>query len=565
VPRRLDAGLLLEEKVMEREIMVYDVVVVGGGPAGLTTAIRLMQLATETSQELSVCVLEKAGEIGGHILSGAVLESRALEELFPDWKEKGAPLNTEVTGDEVYLFTGPEKSVRIPNAFVPRPMHNGGNYVASLGNLCRWLGQQAEELGVEIFPGFPAAELRFDENGRVQGVATGDMGVNRNGEPKDGFEPGMELHGKYTIVAEGSRGHLGKQLIERFNLAEQATAQHYAIGLKELWDVDADRHRSGLVMHGAGWPLGRNASGGSFLYHLENNQVVVGLIVDLNYSNPYLSPFEEFQRFKRHPLVRQYLEGGRRVCYGARSITKGGLNSLPKMTFPGGLLVGCDAGTLNFAKIKGTHTAMKSGMLAAETVFTELSGAGEGGKDLKEFDQAFKESWLFKELHGSRNFGPALHKLGTSLGGFFNLVDQNILRGKLPITLKDKKEDHTELKPAAQCTEIDYPKPDGVISFDRLSSVYLSNTVHEEDQPVHLQLKDKDIPIKVNLETYAAPEQRYCPAGVYEIISEGDGAPHLQINAANCLHCKTCDIKDPTQNINWVTPEGGGGPNYPNM
>jgi len=550
---------------MEAEVMRYDVVVVGGGPAGLTTAIRLMQLAAEKSPEFTVCVLEKAGEIGGHILSGAVLESRTLDELLPDWKERGAPLNTEVTADEVYLFTGPQKSVRIPNAFVPRAMHNEGNYVASLGNLCRWLGQQAEELGVEIFPGFPAAKLRFDEDGRVRGVVTGDMGVNRNGEPKDGFEPGMELHGKYTIFAEGSRGHLGKQLIERFNLAEQATTQHYAIGLKELWDGAPDRHRPGLVMHGAGWPLGRNGAGGSFLYHLENNQIAVGLIVDLNYSNPYLSPFEEFQRFKHHPLVRQYLEGGRRVCYGARSITKGGLNSLPKMTFPGGLLVGCDAGTLNFAKIKGTHTAMKSGMLAAETVFAQLSGDDEGGKDLKEFDQAFKESWLFRELHESRNFGPALHKLGTALGGFFNLVDQNIFRGKLPITLKDKVEDHTALKPAAQCTEIDYPKPDGVISFDRLSSVYLSNTAHEEDQPVHLQLADKDIAIQVNLATYAAPEQRYCPAGVYEIVREGEGASYLQINAANCLHCKTCDIKDPTQNIVWVTPEGGGGPNYPNM
>ena len=550
---------------MEREIMAYDVVVVGAGPAGLATAIRLMQLAAEKSQELSVCMLEKAGEVGGHILSGAVIEPRALSELFPDWREKGAPLTTAVTRDEVYLFRGPEKATRIPNALVPRPMHNEGNYVASLGNLCRWLGQQAEEMGIEIFPGFPAAELRFDEDGRVLGVITGDMGVGRDGEPKDGYEPGMELHGKYTILAEGSRGHLGKQLIERFGLAADATAQHYAIGLKELWDVEPDRHQPGLVVHGAGWPLGRNGSGGSFLYHLENNQVVVGLIVDLNYANPYLSPFEEFQRFKHHPVIRQSLEGGRRVSYGARSITKGGLNSLPRMTFPGGLLVGCDAGTLNFAKIKGTHTAMKSGMLAAETVFAELSGAGESGKDLQEYEQAFKQSWLFEELHASRNFGPALHKLGTSLGGFFNLVDQNILRGRMPVTLKDTEADHTQLKPAAQCKEIDYPKPDGVLSFDRLSSVYLSNTAHEEDQPVHLRLTDEAVPIEVNLETYAAPEQRYCPAGVYEIISEAGEAPYLQINAANCLHCKTCDIKDPTQNITWVTPEGGGGPNYPNM
>jgi electron-transferring-flavoprotein dehydrogenase len=551
--------------VVEREIMAYDVVVVGAGPAGLTTAIRLMQLAAEHAQPLSVCVLEKAGEIGGHILSGAVIEPRALAELFADWKEKGAPLNTPVTRDEVYLFTGPEKAFRIPPALVPRPMHNEGNYVASLGNLCRWLAEQAEALGVEIFAGFAAAELRFDEAGRVQGVVTGDMGVNRNGEPKDGFEPGVELHGKYTIFAEGSRGHLGKQLIARFKLAEQASAQHYAIGLKELWEVDAERHQPGLVVHGAGWPLARHGSGGSFLYHLENNQVAVGLIVDLNYANPYLSPFEEFQRFKHHPRIRQTLQGGRRVAYGARSITKGGLNSLPKMTFAGGLLVGCEAGTLNFAKIKGTHTAMKSGLLAAQTVFAHLRGAGEGGQDLSEFDQAFKQSWLYEELHAARNFGPALHKLGTSVGGLFNLIEQNVFRAKLPLTLKDPKEDHTQLKPAAQCPPIDYPKPDGVISFDRLSSVYLSNTAHEEDQPVHLRLKDHAIPITVNLPTYAAPEQRYCPAGVYEILHEDEGAPALQINAANCLHCKTCDIKDPTQNILWVTPEGGGGPNYPNM
>ena len=550
---------------MEREAMEVDVVIIGGGPAGLATACRLMQLAQENETELSVVLLEKGSEIGAHILSGAVVETTALDELFPDWQQQNAPLNTKVSRDEVYLFTSSQKAIKTPYAFVPRTMHNKGNYVISLGNLCRWLGEQAEALGVEIFPGFAASELLFNDDGSVKGVVTGVMGIDANGDQKDSFEPGMELHGKYTILAEGCRGHLGKQLIDQFDLGDGASPQHYGIGLKELWDVDADKYQPGLVVHGAGWPLSESkSSGGSFLYHMEGNQVAVGLIVDLSYSNPHVSPFDEFQRFKQHPKIRQHLEGGKRVAYGARAITKGGLNSLPKMSFPGGLIIGCDAGTLNFAKIKGTHTAMKSGMVAAETLFTAINQGDAGGSDLTQYGYAFKQSWAYKELHASRNFGPALHKYGTYMGGSFNYLDQNIFRGKMPLTLHDTMPDHATLRPASECKTIDYPKPDNTISFDKLSSVFLSNTNHEEDQLIHLQLSDPSIPLGVNLSQWDEPAQRYCPAGVYEFVEDG-GEKRFQINAQNCVHCKTCDIKDPSQNIIWVTPEGGGGPNYPNM
>ncbi|MCL2917263.1 electron transfer flavoprotein-ubiquinone oxidoreductase [Shewanella litorisediminis] len=550
---------------MEREFMEFDVVIVGAGPAGLATACRLMQISRDAEKELTVCVVEKGSEVGAHILSGAVFEPNVLDELFPDWRETGAPLNTAVTHDEIHLLKSPHDGKLMPNAIVPKTMHNEGNYIISVGNLVRWLGGRAEELGVEIFPGFAASELLFNDDGSVKGILIGDMGIGANGEPKDSFMPGMELHAKYTVFAEGCRGHLGKQLIEKFHLDNGKTPQHYGLGFKELWKVPEGKHTPGLVVHTGGWPLTESkSSGGGFLYHMEDNQVVVGLIIDLNYQNPHLSPFDEFQRYKTHPVIAQYLEGGERISYGARAITKGGLNSLPKMSFPGGLLIGCDAGTLNFAKIKGTHTAMKSGIVAAETLAEALFVGVEGGKDLDCFQERFEHSWLGDELHRSRNFGPAMHKFGTFLGGAFNFIDQNLFGGKLPITLRDDKVDHAQMGLASDYPKIDYPKADGKLSFDKLSSVYLSNTFHEEDQPCHLRLKDAAIPLAVNLPKFDEPAQRYCPAGVYEVVEEA-GEKKFVINGQNCIHCKTCDIKDPSQNITWVTPEGSGGPNYPNM
>ncbi|WP_341708761.1 electron transfer flavoprotein-ubiquinone oxidoreductase [Halopseudomonas sp.] len=554
---------------MEREFMEFDVVIVGAGPSGLAAACRIKKQAAEAGQEISVCVVEKGSEVGAHILSGAVFEPRALEELFPDWKELGAPLNTPVVRDDIYMLTSEAKATKLPDLLVPKTMHNHGNYIISLGNLCRWLAEQAEGLGVEVYPGFAAQEALIDENGVVRGILTGDLGVDREGNPKDGFyTPGMELRAKYTLFAEGCRGHIGKQLINRFNLDSEADAQHYGIGIKEIWDIDPAKHQQGLVVHTAGWPLdivGTENTGGSFLYHLENNQVVVGLIIDLSYSNPHLSPFDEFQRYKHHPVVKQYLEGGKRVAYGARAICKGGLNSLPKMVFPGGALIGCDLGTLNFAKIKGSHTAMKSGMLAADAIVEALQAGREGGDELTNYVESFKSSWLYEELFAARNFGPAIHKFGPLLGGAFNYIDQNWFGGKIPVTLHDTKPDYACLKKASEAAKIDYPKPDGVLSFDKLSSVFMSNTNHEEDQPIHLTLKDPSIPLEKNLPLYDEPAQRYCPAGVYEVVANDDGSKRFQINAQNCVHCKTCDIKDPSQNINWIAPEGTGGPNYPNM
>ncbi len=547
----------------EREAMQYDVVIVGAGPAGLGAAIRLKQLAAEQNREVSVCVLEKGSEVGAHILSGAVMDPIALNELIPDWKEKDAPLNAPVSEDR-FLFLTESGSYRVPTALLPQCFQNHGNYVVSLANVCRWLGQQAEALGVEIFPGFAAAEVLFNDAGSVRGVATGDMGIGRDGKPTDAHQRGMELHAKYTFFAEGCRGHLGKQLQERFKLRDGADPQVYGIGLKELWEIKPEQHQLGLVIHTAGWPLDSDTYGGSFFYHLENNQVAIGYVVGLAYSNPYLSPYEEFQRFKTHPAIRPFLEGGKRIAYGARAIAAGGLQSLPKLIFPGGCLIGDDAGFLNASRIKGSHTAIKSGMLAAEAAFAALA-AESPAAELTAYPDAFRASWLHDELHKARNFKPWMSK-GLYTGTLMVGIDQVVFRGKAPWTLHHNHADHETLRRKSECAPIDYPKPDGVVTFDRLSSVFISNTNHNEDQPAHLTLKDATVPVNVNLELYDAPEQRYCPAGVYEIVRDDGGAnPRLQINAQNCVHCKTCDIKDPTQNIVWVTPEGGGGPNYPNM
>jgi electron-transferring-flavoprotein dehydrogenase len=547
--------------ILEREFMDYDVVIVGAGPAGLAAACRLKQV----NADITVCVVEKGSEVGAHILSGAVLEPSALNELFPDWKELGAPLHSPVTGDEIFVFTGPEKRIKVPGLFAPKTMHNKGNYVISLGKLCRWLAEQAENLGVEVFPGFAASEVLYGDNNEVLGIATGDMGIGHNGEQKASYMPGMELRAKYTLFSEGCRGHLGKQLIAKYALDAGKDPQHYGIGIKELWKIPAEQHQPGLVVHSAGWPLDESKSqGGGFLYHLEDNQVALGLITNLAYTNPHVSPYDEFQRYKHHPEIAKHLKGGERLTYGARALLKGGLQSQPKMSFPGGLLIGDDAGTLNFAKIKGSHTAMKSGMVAAETVAQALA-AEQQNTDLQEYATAYKASWAYKELHMQRNFGPAQHKFGNIVGSAYAFIDINIFNGKLPWTMTDKVADHDTLKPASECAKIDYPKYDGVLSFDKASSVFMSNTNHEEDQPCHLVLADPDMPINKNLELYDEPAQRYCPAGVYEVVANDDGSKRFQINAQNCVHCKTCDIKEPSQNINWVTPEGAGGPNYPNM
>ena len=542
----------------EREFMEYDVVVVGAGPAGLAAAIRLKQLAAEQGRELSVCVLEKGSEVGAHILSGACFEPRALDELLPDWKALGAPLHTPATDDQ-FLFLTETGAHQLPT---PPQMHNHGNYIISLGNLCRWLAEQAEGLGVEIYPGFAAAEVLYHEDGSVKGVATGDMGVGKDGQPTGNYQPGMELHAGQTIFSEGCRGSLTQDLFERFELRKDAQPQTYGIGIKELWEVDPARHQPGKIVHSIGWPLSTDTYGGSFLYHLENNQVVVGFVIGLDYKNPWLSPFEEFQRFKTHPSVRDTFTGGRRIASGARALSEGGFQSLPKLTFPGGLLVGDTAGFLNVPKIKGSHTAMKSGMLAAEAVFEHLGREG-AGTEVSAYPEKLKASWLWQELHAVRNIRPGF-KWGLWPGLALAAVDTYLFRGKAPWTLSHHA-DHAALDEKSRHAPIAYPKPDGVLTFDRLSSVFLSSTNHEENQRCHLQLRDEAVPIRVNLARYGAPETRYCPAGVYEILGEEEGQPRLQINAQNCLHCKTCDIKDPTQNIHWTVPEGGGGPNYPNM
>jgi electron-transferring-flavoprotein dehydrogenase len=542
---------------MERESMELDVLIVGGGPSGLSAAIRLTQLSAENGRECSVCVVEKGSEIGAHILSGAVIEPRALNELIPDWKDKGAPLNTPA-GNDLFLFLTEKKAFKLPT---PPQMHNHGNYVVSLGNVCRWLGEQAEALGVEVYPGFAAAEVLYHDDGRVKGVATGDMGVGRDGKPTANYQPGVELHAKYTIFAEGCRGSLTKTLFERFNLRDGVQPQAYGIGIKELWEVDPAQHQPGKVVHTVGWPMDSKTYGGSFLYHLEDNQVAVGFVIALDYQNPHLSPFDEFQRFKTHPKIRPTFEGGRRIAYGARALSEGGLQSIPRLVFPGGALIGDTAGFLNVPKIKGTHTAMKSAIVCAESVFAAL-GDDDPVPIVEAYPEALKKSWVWPELSQVRNIRPSF-RWGLWGGIAYSALETYLFRGKAPWTLKHH-EDHKALKKASECPKIAYPKPDGVVSFDKLSSVFISNTNHEEDQPIHLTLKDDTVPVNVNLALYDGPEARFCPAGVYEFIEEG-GTQKLQINAANCVHCKTCDIKDLTQNINWVVPEGGGGPNYPNM
>ena len=550
----------------EREAMEFDVVVVGAGPAGLSAAIRLKQLAAAAEQDITVCVIEKGSEVGAHILSGAVIDPIGLNELIPDWKDKGAPLNTPVTDDR-FMYLTETGSVRFPNILMPPLMGNHGNYIVSLGNVCRWLATQAESMGIEIYPGFAAAEVLYDDKGAVRGVATGDMGIGRDGEKTDHYEPGIELHAKYTLIAEGVRGSLAKLLIARYDLAKDSDAPKFGIGLKELWEIDPAKHKAGLVMHTMGWPLDSSTGGGSFVYHLENNQVAIGFVVHLNYKNPYLSPFDEFQRFKHHPAIKPMLEGGRRISYGARAITEGGLQSVPKLTFPGGALIGCAAGFVNLPRIKGSHNAMKSGMLAAEATFAAVKG-GRSHDELTDYGAAYKKSWIYKDLKRVRNVKPLWSKLGLHMGLFFGGIDMwmNQLGIGLPITLGHGKSDDATLMPAASAKPIAYLKPDGKISFDKLSSVFISNTNHEENQPVHLKLADPTVPIAVNLPLWAEPAQRYCPAGVYEVVdNDAGGGKRFQINAQNCVHCKTCDIKDPSRNISWAVPQGGGGPNYPNM
>jgi len=547
-------------EAIERESMEFDVVIVGGGPAGLAAACRLMQL----DEGLNIVVVEKGSEIGAHILSGNVFEPTGLNELFPDWQEKGAPVKTAVTGDRIHYLTSEKGAMPVPGLFLPRPMHNHGNYIISLGQLCQWMGEQAEGMGVNIFPGFAASEVLYDADGRVTGVATSDMGIGKDGEKKSSYQAGYELLGKYTIFAEGVRGNLSELVMDKFDLRADADPQHYGIGFKEVWEIDPDLHEEGLVVHTAGWPLDTHTEGGGFLYHAADNKVFAGFIIALSYKNPHLAPFDEFQRWKLHPKIRCYLEGGKRIAYGARAVNKGGMQSLPKLAFPGGMLVGCGAGFLNGVKIKGAHTAIKTGMLAAESVQKALAAGDGAAAELVDFDENVKASWAYKEMYKGRNFGPGLHKLGSFWGAAFAFIDQNIFFGKLPFTWRNPDPDHESLQKASDAKVIDYPKPDGKLTFDRLSSVFLSSTNHEEDQPSHLKLKDESIPISYNLPEFDEPAQRYCPAGVYEIVEEG-GEKKFEISAGNCVHCKTCDIKDPKQNIVWTVPEGGGGPNYSNM